>query len=737
MKILHVIDSGGMYGAETMLINLMAEQQKMGITPVLASIGDKKTGHKAVEKAAEDIGVRVEAFRMRPGPNYLGAARILKFAHKEKFSILHSHGYKGNILFGLIPRSLRKIPMITSLHGYTSTAGQTNKGFSKMRAYEWLDAVSLRFIDRVVLVNRAMAYHPRLKNLPVNFSVVNNGIPPANQGTLSSAQNLDQDIRDFCSSGFILCAVGRLSWEKGFDILLEALKMAARENSDLKLIIMGEGGKRPVLEKQVKSLGLSERVMLAGFRPSAKSYFHLMDALVLSSHTEGLPMVALEAMQAGLPVIATKVGGLPELLDQGRAGMLVEKNSPESLSHAILKTAESPSLREQLADQGRKRVTESYSSTAMARGYLEIYNNVICCVKAFSLKTGNNKYIRKKPYIQRAKHTAKKLVTSSGFLTDCLNAFSAKYPKVLIYHRFAGLGSRETHKLGADVFRRQLEWIAGNFTVLSMEELVEHFNRKGSWPEKVVTITVDDGYRDFYQHAYPELKRLSLPATFFVTVNFVDKKTMLWHDRLRYAIQHTVYKNLDLNLAGRLQKFPITDSQEKLAAWKFLSDFCIASPDHEKWEVISLVESALQVTPPETAPQEYAPATWEELRQMSDNGIEIGSHTLNHPILSKIPSERLADEISASRHILEEKLNKPVYTFSYPNGTPADISKQAVSAVKKAGYKGAAVTAGLTPKDPFLIPRMGASEDRTEFAAKLHGLEYAGKLLRKKRFPVV
>ena len=139
MKILHIIDSGGLYGAEVMLLNLMGEQVALGLTPILVSIGDPGVAEKPLEAEAKRRGLRVEMFRMRPGPNILGAFEIMRFARGERAELLHSHGYKGNILFGFLPRFVRRMPMVTTLHGWTWSGGMT-----RMLLYEWLDSQSPR-----------------------------------------------------------------------------------------------------------------------------------------------------------------------------------------------------------------------------------------------------------------------------------------------------------------------------------------------------------------------------------------------------------------------------------------------------------------------------------------------------------------------------------------------------------------------------------------------------------------
>ena len=104
MHVMHIIDSGGMYGAEVMLLNLVEEQVRQGLKPVIASIGDKHTGEKPLEIEAHKRNFPVKTFRMHAGPNFIGAWEILNYAKSIDCDLLHSHGYKGNILFGLIPK---------------------------------------------------------------------------------------------------------------------------------------------------------------------------------------------------------------------------------------------------------------------------------------------------------------------------------------------------------------------------------------------------------------------------------------------------------------------------------------------------------------------------------------------------------------------------------------------------------------------------------------------------------
>lgn len=368
MKILHLIDSGGLYGAEVMLLDLAQEQQRLGLEPIIASIGTARPGQKPLEAEARRRSIPVETFRMRPGPNLAGALAILRFAQRQGVDLLHAHGYKANILFGLMPRPLRRLPLVSTVHGWTSTSG-----WSRMRLYEWLDGLSLRGADQIVLVNSAMAAHPRLLPLGQRCRVVDNGIAPSSGSALSP----EDELAAFCRQGFTLCAIGRLSPEKGFDVLLSALANLTPQYPDLRLVLFGEGGQRPVLEQQIQRLGLQRRVRLPGYCATVRSYLPLCRALVLSSLTEGLPIVVLEAMQAKVPIIASAVGGVPEVLAQGQAGLLVPAGDVAALTAAIDQLLTEPDAATTRVAEAWRRVCEHYSSGAMARKYQTVYAGVL------------------------------------------------------------------------------------------------------------------------------------------------------------------------------------------------------------------------------------------------------------------------------------------------------------------------------------------------------------------------
>jgi glycosyltransferase involved in cell wall biosynthesis len=391
MKVLHIIDSGGLYGAEVMLLNLMEEQIKMGLDPTIASIGEKHIEEKPLETEALKRGFKVKKIRMFPGPNIAGTLKVLRYAQTNGFDLLHSHGYKGNILFGLLPRKLRKIPMVSTLHGWTST-----NGFSKMRLYEWLDRKSLKHIDSVVLVSNAMKSHPRLKSLKdINIHVIPNGIPvskssppsqllnipssipsPSQRPNFSSSKSFDKKIIDFCQNAYTIGSIGRFSTEKGYKYLIEALSLLVKKGIDTRLVIIGEGYERGLLEELVVQLGLKDRILLTGYVEDAKKYIPYFDVYAISSLTEGMPITLLEAMQSKVPVVATIVGGIPDVLG-AESGMLVPPCNPAAFARAVSLIAKDKKLAEGLAAHAYKQVINHFSSKDMAQKYSKLYKDSI------------------------------------------------------------------------------------------------------------------------------------------------------------------------------------------------------------------------------------------------------------------------------------------------------------------------------------------------------------------------
>jgi peptidoglycan/xylan/chitin deacetylase (PgdA/CDA1 family) len=296
-------------------------------------------------------------------------------------------------------------------------------------------------------------------------------------------------------------------------------------------------------------------------------------------------------------------------------------------------------------------------------------------------------------------------------------------PRIFMYHRFSRDPHSEPTVIDAAMFDWQVREIISRFHVHTLSDYLRMVRGSGGIPPRIAIITVDDGYLDFYEIAFPILRKHGVRATFFVTVNFIEKKIWLWPDIIRFALENAQGK-ISFSFFGDSFDLSRDDRESVRREWESLSDFCIGLDEDRKWDFISGLLEAARVDLPREPIAAYSPVTWDQIREMKGQGIEIGSHTLNHPILSKVREERrLVEEIGDSRRVLEERIGDRVASFCYPNGKPEDIDERVVAVVREAGYHGAVVTVGALTDDLYRIPRIGVSSDKTDFLWKACGME--------------
>jgi peptidoglycan/xylan/chitin deacetylase (PgdA/CDA1 family) len=237
-------------------------------------------------------------------------------------------------------------------------------------------------------------------------------------------------------------------------------------------------------------------------------------------------------------------------------------------------------------------------------------------------------------------------------------------------------------------------------------------------PDNAVVITFDDGYRDNYDYAYPILRSLSLPATIFLSSGVVGTDGILWHDRVFRAFHRSElsrFNGYDLDDPGQRQ----SARETVLASLKTLDS-------RQRRERIDELVGKLEIAEPACLPRVML--TWGEAREMARNGIGFGSHTVTHPVLSRIPPDEAQREIVESKRDIESNLQMRIDSFAYPNGKPEDYDEFIKQTLRDAGYRCAVTTRFGTNQidmpggwDPFELRRGGPGEANTAiFAAKLN-----------------
>jgi glycosyltransferase involved in cell wall biosynthesis len=369
MRILHLIHSEGVYGAELILLYLAREQQQRGHEVTIASMRDPGTPQTPFEALAVSYGLNVAPLRIAPRPTPAVRGTLLGCARDLHSQVLHSHGYKANILLGLVPGGARP-PAVTTLHGWTTSAG-----WSRLRLYELLDRRAIGRLEAAVVVARSMLKLPALRRVaPGRRHLIENGIPPRAMRLADLAAQgvpgVPAALLEFMQRAPTLLAIGRLSAEKNFTQLIAAFARArASSGAAHQLLIIGEGGERESLLRQIDAAGLAQSVRLGGYLPGADRLLAHAAGFVMSSLTEGMPLVLMEALQWQVPILATSVGAIPELL-RGGAGRLVPPGDLDALTAALGAMMGTPAALPAAPQDTR------YTSSRMAEEYLRLYETI-------------------------------------------------------------------------------------------------------------------------------------------------------------------------------------------------------------------------------------------------------------------------------------------------------------------------------------------------------------------------
>lgn len=300
---------------------------------------------------------------------------------------------------------------------------------------------------------------------------------------------------------------------------------------------------------------------------------------------------------------------------------------------------------------------------------------------------------------------------------------NARVPRILMYHRFSK--EDKPGRISATIFEKQVSYLKDNFEILTMKELIESKNDNGCYPLNSVVITVDDGYRDFYEIAFPILRKYGVSATFFVTTRFVDGEIWLWFDLLRYILDNS--EKLDLSGYDGGMKFVSVglSNDERNYAWGVIATYLLSVSDDKKNRWLENFARKQGVTVPDRPVTEFSASSWDNIREMSESGIEIGAHTLTHPSLGRVDEDQLIEEVYNSVDEIDKQLNIRPTSFCYPNGQPSDYTENVKKSIKEAGCK-SAVTAFYDKNlitDVYELRRFSVSENWQYFLRASNGID--------------
>ncbi len=297
-------------------------------------------------------------------------------------------------------------------------------------------------------------------------------------------------------------------------------------------------------------------------------------------------------------------------------------------------------------------------------------------------------------------------------------------PRIVFYHRFGELSAR---RLTAPLFAQQLRYLRRHFNPLSLSDVVQAQATDKPLPPRTIVLTVDDGYQDFAEVAYPLLLQYQVPVTLYAVSRFASGELWLWFDRLRYVCEQAVSQKLTVEWSEGLISVNLQTPVQREQAWDLLSTRCLTLPTVARESLIATFARCAKVVIPAQAPALFAAMDWTTLRSLDPALIEIGAHTQTHPILSMCTDSELVTEITASKLEIESALQRSVVSFCYPNGRDCDFDERSVCAVRAAGFHSAVTSSGmlLPPgSDPFRLPRFGVDSHFGTFCNEVNGLTY-------------
>jgi glycosyltransferase involved in cell wall biosynthesis len=318
---------------------------------------------------ARRCGMPVHLVKGRHAYDVRMIGQVIDLVKACQIDIVHAHEVKSDVITYLVAR-FHPVPIVTTLHGWIGNS-------FKDRLFIKMDKRIARGFDRVIAVSRRIEEELLVAGVPgKKLCMLHNAIV-GERYQRTGRRGLLAEVIGRPIDGPVIASLGRLSPEKGHADLIDAVNQVVRKGHKISLVLIGDGTERTRLIQQIKSLGLQEAVHMPGYIQEPQRLLEEIDLLVLPSHTEGLPNAALEALLMEVPVLATRVGGTPEVITDGKTGRLVSAHSPDELAAGILEFLSCPELWKRMARQGREMVIKHFDFQARTRKLEAIYEDML------------------------------------------------------------------------------------------------------------------------------------------------------------------------------------------------------------------------------------------------------------------------------------------------------------------------------------------------------------------------
>jgi glycosyltransferase involved in cell wall biosynthesis/peptidoglycan/xylan/chitin deacetylase (PgdA/CDA1 family) len=535
--------------------------------------------------------------------------------------------------------------------------------------------LALASCDRIIAVSAGSARQIREFVSPEKMAVIPNAIDISafeKMPERSKKVNGDEAVR--------LLFVGATGKLKGELDLIKALQLLKHHEPPLKASFLGYGA------EDLDQTGIGHIVEHLGAVPLDEriGFYEKADIFVLPTYAEAMPISVIEAMAAGLAVITTPVGGIPEILDDGREGYLCPVGDHKTLAEKIAYLACNVEARLSMGRAARKRTVSKMDFGK----YIDALRNELVPTAQIETKPMTTTSL----FIKRSIKSAASIVPARiGSLRVGPGAIN-----IIAYHRVvADITKAERESIygtviSAATFRRHCEALKRAFDVVSLETAMHFLDERRKVARPLAVLTFDDGYLDFYEQAFPILNELGLPATVFLPTACIGESKPLAHDRIFWLLKQAGEKSVSVTDALRsagvsTDTIDLSDCRGNLLKQ---TDKLVYLPHEIREKAITALEAALG-DDRKDYPAEYRLLDWDMVREMSKKGINFGGHTSNHVVLPLESSDVIKNELETSKAVLEAQLGKKAASFAYPNGEYSPAIRQMTA---DAGYTVAVTT---------------------------------------------
>ncbi|GEM_PF-308172 len=637
---------------------------------------------------------------------FIMVPRISIWLMRKKISIVHlNNGIRSHIPL-LMAAKLAGCSIICHFHGWRSFT----------HSEQWLTP----WVDQFIAISESGATFLRTQISSNNIIAIPNGLPILRQLDVSKDQlQSERSMLQISKDSKVISIIGRLVEWKGQEVYLNALAKVIKHNPDVIGVILGHDPTPnqqylTKLRAMTVKLGISSHVRFLPWQEDVQTIYHISDIVVHASiDPEPFGLVILEAMFARKAVIATKGGGVSDLINDQESGLLIEPNNSDQLASSMERLISDPTFASQLAKAGEQRAKIFFSIERNASMVQEVYQNLLKEQKSNLIFSRQLKW---RPRL-------KQIMFETGALTLVRESLGFKVP-ILMYHKISREPDPFFPSISERTFKEQMVYIKRYYQIISLDDLVMCLRSGEKLPRRSIVVTFDDGNAQTLKLVSPILEGLKVPVTVFLSANLAEENNFIWTDLLRLQFKLTKLNQYAIQLNGNRREWHLTNVRERLQAAEEISRKLKKMVNHERKNLMDQLDHDLKVKPSEL-PNDWL-LTGKQIQHLVKTNIKFGAHTLTHPILSRMPLNEARYEIFESKRWLENILNEKVKHFAYPNGEVGDFTEEHQNFVAQAGFDSASSTIiGLNDfsTNPYVLRRIYAAEESlANFASRLVGI---------------